>query len=64
MTLLAGCGSSSSPERAAPTPTIGADEQSVAAVEEQLAELTRRKEAARRAGDEEEVERLEQATSW
>ena len=59
--LLAGCGGSSDPAPATPTPVVGSDEQSVAAVEEQLAELTRRKDAARRAGDEEEVERLEQA---
>jgi hypothetical protein len=56
---LSGCGGSSDP--VSPTPPIGTDEQSIDAVEERLQELSRRKDAARRAGDSEEVEELEQA---
>ena len=56
--LLAGCGGDDPP--ALTPPTIGSDEKSVDAVENHLAELVRRKDAAEEAGDQDEAERLEQ----
>ena len=57
--MLAGCGGGDPPAPAQPTPTIATDEESVEAIEAHLQELTRRKEAAKRAGDTAEVDRLE-----
>lgn len=63
--LLAGCGttgSSDDPTAAStPTPAIGTDERSIDAVEEQLQDLARRKDAAKKAGDTETVDELEQS---
>lgn len=64
--LAGGCGTSGSREESQATapasaPAIGADERSVEAVEEHLHSLARQKDAARKAGDDDAAERLEQA---
>jgi hypothetical protein len=59
--LLAGCGTTGGADapRETPAPTVGASEENVDAVEEQLQSLARRQDAAKKAGDTAEVARLE-----